>query len=53
MYLDDINPTVEGRKCGKICYMPVALSIDHFKELISSILQQKYPERKHAIPLEE
>ena len=53
IYLDEINPAVDDRRHGEVCHMPVAISIRHLRDLISTRLKQKFPNTEFVIPSEE
>ena len=48
-YLEEVDPAVQERRHGETMYMPVAISVSHLREVISSRLAEKFPEDQHRM----
>ena len=49
-YLEEVGSAVQERRHGETMYMPVAISVSHLRETISSRLKQKLPNDDVPIP---
>ena len=49
-YLEEIGPAVQERRHGEAMYMPVAISVNHLREIISGKLKEKFPQEDIPIP---
>ena len=49
-YLEEVGPAVQERRHGETMYIPIAISVNHLREVISSRLKEKFPEDQVAIP---
>ena len=49
-YLEEIGPAVQERHHGEAMYMPVAISVNHLREIISSKVKEKFPQEEVPIP---
>lgn len=49
-YLDEIGPAVQERRHGEAMYMPVAISVNHLREIVSAKLKEKFPTEEVSIP---
>ena len=52
-YLEEIGPAVQERRHGEAMYMPVAISVNHLREIISRRLQDRFTDEEVPIPSSE
>jgi hypothetical protein len=46
IYLEEIGPAVQEGRHGEAMYMPVAISVNHLREIISGKLKEKFPQEE-------